>query len=134
MTADRSTTPDQLALKIAAQLGTQVELIPYDFPARGPYGATFADRDGYVVFYQRQTTPTHRAHHIAHELAHILTGTVERVGQGPPTPDVEADAELVASVIVCSTGLRADRARREPQPTDTLTRLASVLDDYVERW
>ncbi|MFW0789499.1 hypothetical protein [Gordonia sp. CPCC 205333] len=128
-------TPEVLARAVADRLGTEIELVEHALPARGPSGATFADAKGYVVFFQSQTSVTHQAHHITHELAHILTGTLASVAEhtAPPDPDCEEDAELVASIIACLVGLRAERVR-SPEPTPTLTRLAAALDDYAERW
>ncbi|NMO05148.1 hypothetical protein HH308_28420 [Gordonia sp. TBRC 11910] len=127
-------TPPILASAIAEKLGTAIELVEHALPARGPSGATFVDDSGYVVFFQSQTSVTHQAHHIIHELAHVLTGTFASVAQPtPPDVDCEEDMELIASIIACLVGLRAERVR-SPEPTPTLTRLAVALDDYAERW
>ncbi len=127
-------TPEVLAASISARLDVPIELVAHALPARGPSGATFVDRGGYVVFFQSQTSVRHQAHHITHELGHILTGTFGTVGaDAAPDSNAEDDVEYVASIIATMVGLRAERVR-EPEPTSSLTRLAAVLDDYAERW
>lgn len=128
-------TPQVLADVIATRLGVTIELAEHALPARGPSGATFADATGYVVFFASQTSVTHQGHHILHELAHIVTGTLRDVAVSSATPDPaeEEDAEYIAATIACLVGLRAERVRR-PEPTPALTRLAAALDYYAERW
>lgn len=101
---------------------------------------TLLDRMGYVIFFQQETTLSHQTHHIVHELAHILCGTVEPVEsenagggahrRGDYTTLAERDAEMVASIILSwATVLSEVASPRQSSPARH--RLAASLEDSV---
>lgn len=117
-----------------------IELEPTVLPAPGFFGMTLRDREGYVIFFQRETTLRHQTHHIVHELAHILCGTVESVEnektdggahrRGDYATRDERDAEVVASIILSWATVAAEVAST-PQSSPTRHRLAAALEDSV---
>ena len=131
---------DDLVRRVGEAMGLPIELEPTALPAPGFFGMTLLDSAGYVIFFQGETTLLHQTHHIVHELAHILCGTVESVEnekaaggahrRGDYTTRDEQDAEVVASIILSWATVAAEVAS-PLQSNPTRHRLAAALEDSV---
>ncbi|MFC9768516.1 hypothetical protein [Rhodococcus jostii] len=131
---------DDLVRRVGEAVGLPIELEATALPVPGFFGMTLLDSAGYVIFYQQETTTLHQTHHIVHELAHILCGTVESVEcekagggahrRGDYTTPAERDAEVVASIILSWATTTAGVAS-PPQNNTARHRLAAALEDSV---
>lgn len=116
----------ELCERLGQHRDRSIDLYAYPIEVPGPFGLWFglADRD--CIFYQRETTPAHQNHIIAHELGHILAdhpsdeddtdAAATEVREHPPTGELggpprgrrrtcydsryEREAELVATIIL----------------------------------
>ena len=112
---------DLLRTELARRRGRPIELIPVN-TGLGPRGLWAATDTADYVVYERETSPVHQRHIIAHELAHIACGhrsglsredlarlllpslsgeTVRGVlGRSVFSADEEREAELFASLVL----------------------------------
>ncbi|MGA4837853.1 hypothetical protein [Streptomyces sp. G45] len=140
-------TTRDLCDRVARHTGRPVRLEAVSLPPEGPYGLWVAVGGTDYVFYERETSPLHQEHIVAHELGHVLCdhrssatvgdeavrlllptldpGMVRRVLQRSHCgTEEEQEAEVIASLIL----QQAHRGTREPTWT-----VPSGSADVIER-
>jgi hypothetical protein len=64
----------ELCRRVAEQRGKPIRLVPHPIPALGPFGAWISAAQADYILYQQETSMSHKAHIVLHELGHILIG------------------------------------------------------------
>lgn len=138
--------------RLARRRERPIRLVPYPLPVPGAFGLWVGTTDADYVLYQKDTTTAHQEHIILHEVGHIISGhnsdetdddiwgqifpdippeivhrALRREGYGP---EVEREAEMVATVIKEWATL-LDQLKFSPdRATDTAQRLRGAFDDH----
>ncbi len=113
---------DEVCGRVGACLGRPIVPVAIDMPAGAPYGLTFFTDERLIVAYERSTTPVHRDHIVAHEIAHIVFEHETTV-----VPDQDAIGRLLPSLrpglirrVLGRTGAYDEVAEQEAETLATM--------------
>lgn len=141
---------DEVCRLLGERRGRPIRLVPYPLAVPGPYGLWIASESTDYILYQQQTSATHQAHIILHEIGHILAdhgceGQDEQVWQ-ELLPDLslhtirqalrrtsyddeqEREAELVATIILEWASV-LDQIAPRPAGDSSLHQVQTALSD-----
>lgn len=144
----------ELCRRLGEKRGRPIELHAYPIAVPGPFGLWFGLPDRDAIFYQKETTPAHQNHIIAHELGHILAdhpsdendqdeaATAVRndfpgndSGDGPRArrrtcydSDYEREAEVIATILLEWSAV-VDYVVPRPADSVAARRLQAALGD-----
>lgn len=125
----------------AVQQCVERRIVVYEEPIAVPgfFSTVFVDdEDLFAIMVQQHTSRAHQEHMVLHELAHILTGTVDTADavvqgthrSGDYSQQRESDAEYIATLI----GVWCDAsttARLIVQPSRQAARLAAAASEQL---
>jgi hypothetical protein len=139
-----------LCERLGERRGRPIRLMPYPIPVPGPFGLWLATEAADYILYQQETSKSHQAHIILHEVGHILADhqsdetddSVWRDLLGNIPPDAirralrrssydvehEREAELVATIILEWASV-VDRVAPPEAQDAGLQRLQDALGD-----
>jgi len=147
---------EQLCGEVSRVQGIPISLLPIRTHPRGPHGFWVTTSDHNYILFEKDTSPLHQQHIIAHELGHVVsehTGTavsddelhqllmpdigtslIRRVlGRSAYTDGQEREAEILASLLL-SFGGWPDA----PPPRPINAELADAVDEieaaFQPRW
>lgn len=147
---------DELCAEVGRIRGIPIALVPTSTHPRGPHGYWVTTSDQNYILFERDTSPLHQQHIIAHELGHIVSehsgsaasnnelhellmphlseAVVKRVlGRSAYSREEERQAEILASLLL-RFGAWADAPRRRPMDTE-LTRAVDDIEAALQpRW
>lgn len=64
----------EVCRRLQERSGKPIRLLAYPLEVPGAFGAWLSTPSADYILYQRETTPAHQEHIIAHELGHMLAG------------------------------------------------------------
>lgn len=126
----------ELCRRVAKQRGRSIRLLPHPIPVPGPFGVWIATAQADYIVYQQETTTSHQAHIVLHELGHILAGHSSDEQDDDLFAQLYPDTEPNA-VRNRYPDLATDAVRRALQRTcyDTAQeREAETVDTIILEW
>jgi hypothetical protein len=147
---------EQLCAEVSNVRGIPITLVAIRTHPRGPHGYWVTTSDRNYILFERDTSPLHQQHIIAHELGHVVsehTGTavsddelyellmpdigtslIRRVlGRSAYTSEQEREAEILASLLLSFGGWP-----EAPPPRPLNAELVEAVDEieaaFQPRW